>query len=127
MPDLSYMKTDTGHLWEKLQNEIYDVYIIDTVAKAHETNTTKISYSPVSVKENILLLAKRCRKVSIFNCNDINIYINIATALICNCDFYVSWDYKHIVNTCSIRGTKVMAMLEGLKDIIICTPTMLIQ
>jgi len=34
---------------------------------------------------------------------------------------------KHIVNPKTIRGTKVIATMEGLKDIMICSPSMLIE
>jgi len=44
-----------------------------------------------------------------------------------NCDIIVSWNFRHMVNAKTIRGTKVISASEGFKDIMICTPSMLVS
>jgi len=47
--------------------------------------------------------------------------------LVSGCDILISWNFKHIVNARTIRGTKTTATENGYKDLMICTPTMLIE
>jgi hypothetical protein len=39
----------------------------------------------------------------------------------------VSWNFKHIVNYKTIKGVKAVSLMEGYKDVAICTPTMLLD
>ena len=47
---------------------------------------------------------------------------HIAAAIVNNCDFIISWNFKHIVNIETIRGLKVLTTAEGYKDILIYSP-----
>jgi hypothetical protein len=51
---------------------------------------------------------------------------HISIALLTGCDIIVSWNFKHIVNPKTIKGTKIITLTEGYKDILICSPSMLI-
>jgi len=51
---------------------------------------------------------------------------HIAAALVSGCDIIASWNFKHIVNARTIRGARIISAAEGFKDIIICSPTMLL-
>jgi hypothetical protein len=52
---------------------------------------------------------------------------HIAASILAGCDIIVSWNFKHIVNAKTIKGTRIITVMEGYKDIIICSPTMLIE
>jgi hypothetical protein len=51
----------------------------------------------------------------------------MTAAILSGCDMIVSWNFKHIVNTRTIKGARAVAVLEGYKDVIICTPSMVIE
>jgi hypothetical protein len=52
---------------------------------------------------------------------------HIALAILSGCDIIVSWNFKHIVNPHTMKGVKVITTAEGYKDLLICTPTMLVE
>jgi hypothetical protein len=53
--------------------------------------------------------------------------IHIATAVVNECNYIVSWNFKHIVNVKTIRGVRAVTDLQGYKNIDIIQPTMLIE
>jgi len=119
------MMADTLQLWTRLQSGVYENYVPETVTQAYEMILSQIQITSITPHVGIESLAQRFIDLNISD--NFNECINIAAALSYECDFYVSWNYKHIVNKKTIRGTKIVAMMEDLKDIVICTPTMLIQ
>jgi len=52
---------------------------------------------------------------------------HIAAALVSGSDILVSWNFKHLVNLKTIRSTRTIAVAGGHKDVIICSPTMLLE
>ena len=50
---------------------------------------------------------------------------HIAAAIVNNCDFIISWNFKHIVNVKTIKGIKVLTTMEGYKDVAIYPPSAL--
>jgi len=51
----------------------------------------------------------------------------IAAAIHTECDLVASWNFKHMVNVKTIKGARVITAIEGYKDILICSPNMLIE
>lgn len=52
---------------------------------------------------------------------------HIAVAILTGCDIIVSWNFKQIVNPKTMRGVKMVTTSERYKDLMICTPTMLVE
>jgi hypothetical protein len=44
-----------------------------------------------------------------------------------NCDFLVSWNFKHLVNVNTIKGVKIVNAVNDYREINIISPTMLIS
>ena len=53
--------------------------------------------------------------------------MHIANAVLSECDIIVSWNFKHIVTFKTVRGIKAITLMEGLKDLEIYPPTMLLE
>jgi len=118
------MMANTMHLWKQFQKDLYKIYLLHDTAQTHKAALSQIQAELVTPHIGILSLAERFVELDIIEEKYMDDCINIASALVLECDFFVSWNYKSIVNTKTIRGTKIIAMLEDYKDIIICTPTM---
>ena len=52
---------------------------------------------------------------------------HIGVAVINDCDFIISWNFKHIVNIKTIRGVRAITSLKGYKQIEILNPTALLE
>ena len=87
----------------------------------------QIQYERVESNSDTVALASKFIDFGILRQKSFDDCRHIAAALLSGCDIVVSWNFKHIVNAKTIRGTKVIATMEGYKDMIICTPTMLIE
>jgi len=129
---------ETLRLWELLEDKWYSVVLSDIVFDELEIckeskksllmgYIRKIRYEKVCADHNIRELARKFISFDILKEQSFDDCRHIAAALISGCDAIVSWNFKHIVNVKTIRGAKIIAALEGYKDIIICTPTLLIE
>jgi hypothetical protein len=52
---------------------------------------------------------------------------HLAFALLHDCDYLVSWNFKHIVNVKTQHGVMVISALEGRAEVKICVPTFLVE
>ena len=128
---------DTLKLWEQIRVREYEVVLSDVVfnelARCSEPKGSRldaflrqIQYSIAKEDENALALAGKFIDLKVLKEKSLNDCRHIAAALVSGCDAIASWNFKHIVNAKTIRGTKAITALEGYKDLIICSPTMLI-
>jgi len=123
--DKSDITKDTLKFGEQLG--LYETYMLEASAHNNEGILKQIEFTPISSHTDIVVLAEKFISLEILENKNMDVCLNIAAALLHDCDFFVSWNYTHVVNAKTIQGTKIVAMLEDLKDIIICTPTMLLQ
>lgn len=86
----------------------------------------QIAFITVESTPETLELAEKFIDFGILKQKSIEDCQHIAAALLSGCDIIVSWNFKHIVNAKTIKGTRVITTAEGYKDIVICSPTMLI-
>jgi predicted nucleic acid-binding protein len=128
---------DTLKLWGDIKADKYDVALSDIVFD--ELNDClepkrsrlaeflrQIRYERVKSDTETVALAGKFIDFGILKEKSFDDCRHIAAALLSGCDIIVSWNFKHIVNAKTIRGTKVITTMEGFKDITICSPTMLI-
>lgn len=129
---------DTLRLWRQIQEGQYDVVlsevVFDELAECLEPKKSylaaflqQIKYERVESNNDTVALASKFIDFGILREKSFDDCRHIAAALLSGCDLIVSWNFKHIVNTKTIKGTKVIATMEGFKDAIICSPTMLIE
>ena len=136
-PDTLEKMEDTLRLWNQIQAGEYDVVLSDVVfdelAGCLEPKRSylaaylqQIQYERVESNSETVALAGKFINFGFLREKSFDDCRHIAAALLSNCDVIVSWNFKHIVNAKTIKGTKIITTMEGFKDIIICSPTMLI-
>jgi predicted nucleic acid-binding protein len=137
-PEAPDKMNDTLKLWKDIKSGKYDVVfsevVFDELANCLEPKRSylaaflqQIRYERVKSDDDTFALAGKFIDFGILKERSFDDCRHIAAALLSGCDVIVSWNFKHIVNAKTIRGTKVIATMEGFKDMIICTPTMLIE
>jgi predicted nucleic acid-binding protein len=137
-PDVPERMEETIRLWNQIKEGKYDVVMSDVVfdelAYCLEPKRSyfvafiqQIQYERVASNDETVALASKFIDFGILREKSFDDCRHIAAALLNGCDIIVSWNFKHIVNAKTIRGTKVIATMEGYKDVIICSPTMLIS
>ena len=119
------MMADTLQLWKQMQAGLYETYMLDT--HADRADELQLMITPVNIDIETMSLAQSFIDLDMFENKHMDVCVNIAAAILSECDFYASWNYAHIVNAKTIRSTKIVAMLEDVRDIVICTPAMLIN
>jgi len=136
-PDTPEKMADTLQLWGQIQSGEYDVVlsqvVFDELEKCIEPKKgylisflDEITYTLIEPDRDAVALAKKFIGFGVLTEKNFNDCRHIAAALVTGCDIIVSWNFKHIVNTKTINGTKAIAALEGLRDILIYPPTMLV-
>jgi len=137
-PDTPEKMADTLRLWRQIQNGEYDVVlsevVFDELARCVDFKKRqltdflqRIRYDRVESNNDTVALASKFVDFGILREKSFDDCRHIATALVSGYDIIVSWNFRHIVNAKTIRGTRVITMLEGFKDIMICSPSMLIK
>ena len=137
-PDTPEKMVDTLRLWRQIQEEKYNVILsevaFDELDSCPEPKRSylaaflqQIQYERVVSDNDTVLLAGKFIDFHILREKNFDDCRHIAAALLSGCDIIVSWNFKHIVNTRTIKGTRVITAMEGYKDLIICSPTMLIE
>jgi len=81
----------------------------------------------VGSSDAINALAGKFVELGILRQKSIDDCRHIATALLVGCDIIVSWNFKHIANPRTIKGAKIVATMEGCREIMICSPSMLLE
>ncbi|MCL2219922.1 MAG: PIN domain nuclease [Chitinispirillia bacterium] len=129
---------DTKLLWEQIRKGKYDVVLSEVVfAELYDCHEPKRSFLTASVQQiqyeridsnnsDVVALANKFVDMGILGATSFDDCRHISTAILAGCDMIVSWNFKHIVNPKTIKGTKVITIMEGYKDILICSPAMLI-
>lgn len=130
---------ETRKLWEIFKEKnIYEVYISDIVlAELNGCQEEKlrvlleyvneIDYNIIKTDKNTIELAEKFVGLGILKQKCFNDCQHIAAAILEGCDIIVSWNFKHIVNVNTVRGVKVITTMEGYKDLLICSPSFLLE
>ncbi|QVK19045.1 PIN domain nuclease [Mycoplasmatota bacterium] len=129
---------DTKKLWEYFIDSNYEIFlsnvIFDEIMECADPNKTlmlnqikKIKYSLINENEQSKLLVKEYLKCGVLTEKNIDDLRHVSLAVIFNCDYILSWNFKHLVNIRTIDKIKGINKLLGYKDINIIPPTMLIE
>jgi len=129
---------DTLRLWEMLERGRYDVVlsdvVLDELRKCVEPKRSyllasmkKLRYEIIAIDASAVALASKFIDFGVLKEKSFDDCRHIAAALISGCDIIVSWNFKHIVNARTIQGTRKIATAGKYREILICSPTMLIQ
>jgi predicted nucleic acid-binding protein len=136
-PDRPDWQEDTRSLWGAIKAGKFEAFISPVVvAELDDCPEPKLSYLREQLKlinyvilektDEVTNLAERyaadvLKKKSFLDCQ------HIAYACVYNCDAVVSWNFKHIVNYKTIAGVKSVNALEGYREMMIFSPTNLIE
>lgn len=135
--DAPEQKQVTREIWEILKGGMYDIIISDVVVRelsecsdkvkreALLNHLNEIRYKLVEVTEKTIELAEHIIDFGILKQKSFDDCQHIAAAIVNNCDFIISWNFKHIVNVKTIKGIKVLTTMEGYKDVSIYPPSAL--
>ncbi|MDR1323866.1 MAG: PIN domain nuclease [Candidatus Margulisbacteria bacterium] len=129
---------ETHKLWDKIKMGEFEVVISDVTTREindceKEKRETLLDYLKqikpvlVSVDDKTIEIAERFVDFGILKQKSFDDCQHIASAIVSDSDMIVSWNFKHIVNPKTITGAKIVTTVEGYKDLLICTPTMLIE
>ena len=129
---------DTLKLWEEIKTGLYDVSISDVVfeeiMRCPEPKQSRlfehlaeIEYHRNEVTNEINTIASQIIKLGILKEKNRDDCLHIATAVAGQCDYILSWNFKHMVNVKTIKGVRAITNLCGYNNIDIIQPTMLVE
>ena len=137
--DDAYEKTnDTQKLWQEIKTDMYDVVISDLVFEEIQrcpepkqsvlfNYLTEIKYQREEISNEINNIASSIIKLGILSERNRDDCLHIATAVATDCDYILSWNFKHMVNVKTIKGVRAIVNLYGYNNIDIIQPTMLVE
>ncbi len=137
-PDVPDRMLDTQRLWEEIKSGVYDVIIsdvvIDEIMRCPQPKRNnmlaflaEIDYRRVSGSDEIDEIAAQIIQLGVLKEKNRDDCIHMGTALASQCNYIVSWNFKHMVNVKTIRGIRAITDLFGYTSIDIVQPTMLVE
>jgi predicted nucleic acid-binding protein len=129
---------DTWRLWAAIRAGEYDTFISTTVTDEleaapklkqdlifNEINIAKIKILMPSNK--VKQLAAEYIKAGILSDKHYDDCMHIAFASIHGCEVLVSWNFRHLVKTKTMDGTKVVNKNNQCEEIVIVSPAILLE
>ena len=128
---------DTLALWEQFELGKYDIYLsqvtLDEVGRCPNPKKNmlfdylgKINFTKLEITPEVVKVADQIIEMGILTAKSYSDCQHIAVAVVNECDFIISWNFKHIVNIKTIRGVRAVTQLEGYKNIDIINPSVLL-
>ena len=132
-PDTPEKEAATNQFWNIAITGIYNLYISDTTLQ--EINNCKepkrsnmldwlseIDFTLLENTQETKNVVNKILELNILTSKSIDDCHHIASALIANCDYLLSWNFKHLVNIKTVNGVRAIANLQGYHSIDIVTP-----
>jgi predicted nucleic acid-binding protein len=137
-PERGEQSLDSHRLWEKLKAGEFEAFIspvvIEELGRCNEPKRSillkhlhSISCTPLQSNVEVAELAVAYIKAGVLSQHSFDDCQHIAYACVYNCDIIVSWNFRHMVNHRTISGVRSVNALVGYKEMLIYTPTMLIE
>jgi len=135
--DVPEKMADTQELWELLQQDEYEVIISDlTFDELMRCNDEKrsdiaqyialINYTQVPITPQQNELAQIYLKYKVLNNKSIDDLTHIACSVLNDCDYILSWNFKHFVNIKTIIKVNSVNLLLGFREVKIVPPSMIL-
>jgi len=80
----------------------------------------------LKLNDDVTAVANKFIDMGILKNDSVEDCRHLAFALLHDCDYLVSWNFKHIVNVKTQRGVRIIAALEDKSEVKICAPTFLV-
>ena len=137
-PDTPEKMQDTLRLWDEIKAGVYDIIIsdivIDEITHCAQPKReilfeylAEIDYLRVDGNDEIEEIAEQLIRLGILKAKCRDDCMHIGTAVASQCDYIVSWNFKHMVNVKTIKGVRAITNLYGYNNIDIVQPTMLVE
>lgn len=129
---------DTLVLWEELKQGKYTAVIsnitVEELEQCYEPKRSllidfirQIKIELITQNPEVDALANEYITNEVLKQKSYDDCLHIACAVISNCDFIVSWNFKHLVNYKTIKGIKIVNSINDYREIGIFSPTMVIE
>jgi hypothetical protein len=125
------------HLKEELERKysiIVSDVIIEELTLCPEPKRTilfdllnQIRYIEVEETEESVNLAKSYIEYGVLSQKSFDDCRHMAIATIAECDFIVSWNFKHFVNIKTINKVQAVNKLLGFREVLILPPSMILE
>jgi len=137
-PDRVDWMNDTHSLWHAIKNSKFEVLLSRTTFAELEdcpepkrsalyAYISEIEYTMIEPTNEVQTLADAYIASGILSAKSADDAMHIAFAVTANCDYIVSWNFKHLVNVKTINGVKSVNAVNNYKEISIVPPTMLLE
>jgi len=137
-PERGDQAADSHRLWEKIKAGEFEAFIspvaIEELERCSEPKRSilleylrSITYTILQGNTEVADLTATYIKAGVLRQKSFDDCQHIAYACVYGCDIIVSWNFKHIVNHRTISGVKSVNALAGYKEMLIYSPTMLIE
>ena len=135
--DVPEKMVDTQELWELLQQDEYEVIIseltFDELMRCNEEKRaeiarymTLINYAHVPITTQQNELAQEYLRHKVLSDKNIDDLIHIACSVLNDCDYIISWNFKHFVNIRTISKVNSVNLLLGFREVKIIPPSMML-
>ena len=125
-------------MWGDIINGKYEVFLsnvtLNELSECPEPKQTilleylgQVDYKIQSETEESLELAEKYLKYGVLKEKSRDDLRHIALAVIAECDYLISWNFKHFVNIKTINKVQAVNKLVGYSDIFILPPSMLLE
>ena len=129
---------DTLMFWEDFKLGKYSIILSDVTIEeltlCPEPKRTilfdllnQINFIEVEETEESVNLAKNYIKYGVLSEKSFDDCRHMAIATIEQCDFIVSWNFKHFVNIKTINKVQAVNKLLGFKEVLILPPSMILE
>jgi len=136
--DVPDKMADTLQLWEEIKAGLYEIYISNiTITEIMDSPIDKritmleylalINYNVIDINDEMRYYASKLNETGILSDKHYDDCLHIACAVICDCDYLLSWNFKHIVKVKTINGVRSINATLGYKGIDIFPPNLLIK
>lgn len=125
---------DTLAFWKMLETGVFDVYlsqvVFQEIDECYEPKRSLmyqhlkgISYNEVLLDRKVFEFAQKIVDLNILKKSSFDDCQHISASIFTECDYIVSWNFKHLVNVNSIQNIRKIITDEGKKLIDIVTPS----
>jgi predicted nucleic acid-binding protein len=129
---------DTLRFWEQVKAGKYRCAISEVVTREILANTepkraqlldrlNEVQLDRIQLTGEVKALAQKFVENQILTETSYDDCCHIACSIIGKCDIISSWNFKHMVKQKTIDGVKRITLMDGLKDVAIYTPAMIMQ
>lgn len=129
---------DTLIFWEELKQGKYNIIVSDiTIEELTSCPEPKrsflfdllnqIEFIEIEETEESVNLAQNYIRFGVLSKKSLDDCRHMAIATISECDFIVSWNFKHFVNIKTINKVQAVNKLLGFKEVLILPPSMILE